>query len=551
MTILRSVSLSWIGTVALAFTYLAVGKGVDEIRIGAAIHGGTLTVLIVCPVIAGAAAWAGMAPWPRHVTETEKSVRARMMRAVLGAVGQRQDDQWSGGTVSTATDGVERYAAYRETFVGPMIAAITGPILAALIIGWRIDWRSGLILLAAIALIPILIGGFQSAFRRVSTQYRGASRRLAARYLDAIQGLSVLRALGAGKQTGRRLAAEAENVRRKVMALLAGNQLVLLVTDAAFSLGMITVAGLLAVDGAASRRFSPGEAVALVLVSTLLLEPLDRIGQFFYVGMGGMAAQREIKKFIADESPAPAATRARAGARTHARGASPQGGTQAAIVVRDVHFGYEPGAEILAGANVTVATGEHVAVMGPSGCGKSTLLALVQGLLTPQAGTVCVAGVDVRDAYPRWAQDHIAVVEQKTYLFTGTLAYNLRMAAPDATDEQLWQALAAANLTEVESWPRGLETPCGERGLSLSGGQAQRLAIARAVLRDAPILLLDEPTSQVDVASEELIVDSLQRLARGRAVLSVTHRTRTARAADRVVELHGGKITDLADLRGA
>ena len=514
--------------------------------------------LLAAPVLVGVAAWAVMARWPRQLTKVESDARDSMLRSVLATTTVKRGGQWTGRTVSTATDGIERSANYRVVFLGPMIAAMTSPLLVTLVIGFAIDWVAALWLMVALPAIPILIGGFQSAFRRVSSRYRAASRRLVARYLDAIQGLMTLRSLGAGRRVGKSLAAEAENVRAHVMRLLAGNQLVLLVTDAAFSLGMLTLAAGMAIGRSATGNITPGQAVALVLISTLLLEPLDRIGQFFYIGMGGMAAQREIKQFIADNpttEPSHATSRSRRRNRAETPRVVTSAGTapsedelraagQPEVEVADVTFGYTD-TPVLKGLNFTVAPGEHVAIMGPSGGGKSTLLGLIQGLLVPQSGSVALRGTVLSDAYGGWSTAQCATVAQSTYLFTGTLAQNLRIAAPGASEDDLYDALRVANFGEVHDWPDGLATQVGERGLSLSGGQAQRVAIARAVLKDAPILILDEPTSSVDLANERLILDALETLTRDRTVIAVTHRVATALAADRVLELRDGVLRGL------
>lgn len=177
-----------------------------------------------------------------------------------------------------------------------------------------------------------------------------------------------------------------------------------------------------------------------------------------------------------------------------------------------------------------------MALVGPSGAGKSTVGALLQGHLVPSSGRVFVGGVDA-SADPAAARAHLAVVEQRTFLFLGAIA-SRRVADPAATDARLWEVLGLAGLAdEVAAMPRGLDTPVGEHGALLSGGQAQRLGIARAWLRDAPILLLDEPTSQVDLAGEAAILGALDRLAAGRSVLMIAHRPGAILSADRTIEL--------------
>jgi len=206
-------------------------------------------------------------------------------------------------------------------------------------------------------------------------------------------------------------------------------------------------------------------------------------------------------------------------------------------------WGEEP---VLEGVNLTVRRGEHLAVVGPSGAGKSTLMAMLAGNLLPSDGSLRVEGTELSAATQDQVRSASALVAQTTWLFTGTIADNLRLAQPYATPSQMWHALEVARLDkEVALMPEGLETQVGEAGLGLSGGQAQRLSLARAFLADRPVLLLDEPTSQVDLASEAAIVESLEQLAQGRTVVTISHRVGALTAADRTVRVEGGTVREV------
>jgi ABC-type multidrug transport system fused ATPase/permease subunit len=278
-----------------------------------------------------------------------------------------------------------------------------------------------------------------------------------------------------------------------------------------------------------------------VLCASLLLDPLDRVGQFFYIGMGGLASVREIRAHLAQ--PPAMADVDDAGPSVSPTG--PAGGgapaTPPALEFDHVAFAYDPAVPVLRDATFAVHVGERVALIGPSGAGKTTLATLAQAMARPAAGAVRVEGRDIRTAPLAWARARIAVVAQHTYLFTGTLRDNLLIAAPHAPDDRLWRALADADLADfVRDLPAGLDTQVGERGLALSGGQTQRVAIARAFLKDAPVLILDEPTAHVDLASERAILAALDRLASGRAVLAISHRPATIASATRAILLHDG-----------
>lgn len=533
------VLVTWLATIALAVVYLVLGRALDAIRAGRDLAAGEMVLAVAAALVAGVAtAWVARAAAGRQA-QVEQTLRHRVMRAFLAAGPPDVTRVATGRLVSTATDATERVGAYRGSFLGPAVASVTVPVVVLVVVGVAIDPLTALVLAVVVPVAPAIIIGFQRLFRASSAAYRVSSRRLAGAFLDAIQGLTTLRLLGAGERRARELAAASEQVRQAVMRLLRGNQVVILVADAAFWLGFVALTGWLAMTRVEAGAITPGQGVALVLLATLLLEPLDRIGQFFYIGLAGRASEREAEKLAAQRpivaEPAPSRT---APARSAAG---------IAVDLDAVYFAYPDGTAVVTDLDLHVAPGERVALVGRSGAGKSTLADLLQAVWLPQSGTVRLGGVATSAMSFAQARAQVAVVAQRTYLFTGTIAENLRLAAPDASDEELWEALETAALADdVRALDAGLATAVGERGLSLSGGQAQRLAIARAVLRDAPLLILDEPTAQVDLGSERAIVDALERASRGRTVLTITHRASAAAGADRVLELRDGRLLDTA-----
>lgn len=523
----------WVTAVALAAVYTLIGRFADDAFSGQHSRPVFYAWLAVAVIIAGISAW--FVPWwaARSQGNEEKRLRRSVVAHIFDLGPARRSAEQSGRVVNTATDGVERAGAYRAGFIGPMIASMTAPLAVLAWVAIFVDAFVAAWLVLALPLIPLALGGFQRMFRSVSQRYRANARVLSATFLDAIQGLGTLRLHNAGGTAGRKLAQASEELRQHVMKLLAGNQLVLFIVDSVFSLTMVTLAAVLAIAQLSNGSISPGEALSIVLISTLLLEPVDRIGQFFYIGMGGMAAVKEIDAFIQTRAPVP-----------HGAGETAEPNSAWSVEVSGLSFAYDSGPLILDDVSFSIAAGEKVALVGPSGGGKSTVVALLQRFVEPDAGTIRLAGVDVATVEPQWSRDQVAVVAQRTFLFTGSLRDNLVLAKPGATDDELYAALASANLADdVRSWPDQLNTSVGERGLSLSGGQAQRLAIARAVLKDSPVLILDEPTAHVDLASERAILDALANLMRERTVLTISHRPHTIRTADRVLLLSEGTIT--------
>lgn len=522
-------ALGWLQALTLAGALLIVGRVLDGVLAGETPSAGTVALLVALVLIAAAAAASSTLVVQRSKTTTERALR-RLLVGQLFSIGPLAlGRERTGSLVSTATASVERASAYRAGFLGPIVASLTTPLLVLAVIAVAIDPLTAGLLLLLVPLIPLIIVGVQRAFRSSTGAYRRSAAQLSAAFLSAVQGLTTLTLNRAAARTGEELRVRGEQNRRRVMRLLAGNQVLILAVDAVFSLAMITGAAGLAVWRTGDGAITPGQAAALVLLSTLLTGPVDIVGQFFYIGMTGRSAERELSAAIAPRRSGNSA------ANEAPKAAAAGDNTRAALELKGVTAGYERARPVLSDYSLRIEAGERVVITGPSGSGKTTLLALAQGLLTPREGTVLIGGAQAGSAA---ARAELAVVEQSTFLFTGTIAENLRVAKPDATDEELWAALDAAELREdLERAPDGLATQVGESGLAISGGQAQRVAIARAFLRDASVLLLDEPTAQVDLRSERLITSALAKLAEGRTVVMVSHRPTSILAADRVVKL--------------
>ncbi|MDN5977931.1 ABC transporter ATP-binding protein/permease [Acidipropionibacterium jensenii] len=573
-----SIALSWIAAAATAMLLALLGEGVDRVAAGGRMSQRGVLECAVLAVIAGAGVGVGqwLSQWA--ASSTERRLRQAVMSRVLqmGPTGTRRR---TGALLSMATTSVERTAHYRAGFLGPIVGSITTPLLVLTVMAVTISPGIALRLAALIVLVPLAIGSFRRLVRPVGAAYRRSQARLTAAFLEALQGLDTLVYARAAGRTAAQLAHRGEQHRRSLMRLLAGNQLLILVVDAAFSLTVVVAGGVLAVARVSSGRLSVGQGIAVVLMTILVIGPVDVVGQFFYIGVVGRAHQAILRRHLETGRPASrggTATGAsprvptaagRSPRDSTAAGRSPRDSTAAgdrsrkapatggslraptaettspdprrpALELDDVSASWTPGRPVLTGVSIRVDPGETVALVGPSGIGKSTLSALVQGHLTPASGTVRVDGMDTRTTDPRELRSRLAVVEQRPFLFLGTIADNLRMAAPKASEADLWAALGVAGLAEeVGAMPLGLQTPVGERGRTLSGGQAQRLAIARVALRDAPILILDEPTSEVDLAAEAQILAALRRLAEGRTVLLIAHRPQAILSADRVINL--------------
>lgn len=500
-------------------------------------------------VVAAVAAGAAVSMSGRHARAEEAALHAKVLdvlyrRSLTGPPAADEGER----VITLATDNVERVSEYRQVFLPDILAALATPVLVCLVILVGLDWFTGLVVLLACPLIPTLIGGFVKLFRKRSSDSRRERARLTARYLDALSNLVLIRMLGAGQRVEDDLRRRGETNRGTIMKLLAGNQIDIVVVDGLFSLLFIAMAAGLATTRWQGGDISATSAITIVLLSVLLLEPLHQVAAFFYIGMGGIASQKALRKWF-DAAPSALMTSDSASSTpTPQRSAHvpvPEDGT---IWLRNVSVGYGE-TEVLHGVSLDITHGGRTAIIGRSGAGKSTLLSVLSGTLPPKSGEVYVSGLDALTAAPGAIRSISASVNQRTWLFAGTVADNLAIANPNATREQMWDALRRAGVAdEVEAMPKGLDSDVGEQGRLMSGGQAQRISLARAFLSGRNILLLDEPTSHVDVDSERRIIDAISQISDNTTVVMVTHRRRLLRLAHDVQRVSAGTLLPADDV---
>lgn len=444
----------------------------------------------------------------------------------IGPLGLRRRGQ--GERVNTAMDAVDRKVRFRAGFTGPALAAVITPFVVLGFVALALDPLCAAVLGVLVLLVPLLVFGFGRLFRASSGQYRRSQGILAAVFMDALRNLGMLKLNNASSWMGAKVAAAAEAVRVQVMRLLARNQLLLLVIDASFALLLLAAAAGLAWWRVGAGVLSPGQGTALVLLSFLMLAPVNYVGSFFYIGMTGRAAQEKIAEALAE--PAHPAMLQPVPVDLSASG----------LQLQDLAAGYERNPQAIRAVNLSFPPGSRTAVIGASGSGKSTLLRVLSGQLETTAGIVH----DARQALgPATLRLNTAVVEQQAALFAMSLRENLLLADPRAEDEQLVRLLRQVGLGPwFDALDEGLDLQLGEAGARLSGGQGQRLAIARALLAERPVLLLDEPTSALDVHTEQQVLQLLRTAGQGRTVITVTHRLSLLADYDRVVVMHDGQV---------
>ncbi|WP_282699837.1 ATP-binding cassette domain-containing protein [Streptomyces sp. CC219B] len=484
--------------------------------------------------VVAARAWLGT--WQRRTaTRAGAAVRVALRDELLTHLGRlgpaHLTTARAGAVRTTLVDGVEGVDAYVSRYLPQLLITLAVPplLLAALAV---IEPAALLGLVPAVLLALLGPRAWDRLLAKRGKEHWDTYEELGADYLEALQGMPALRAAGAVGRTRKRLERRSAELHRATVAKLRVSLVDTGITDLAIQGGTAAAALLACWSAVTGSTTATGTYLVLLLTSECFrpVRDLSREWHAGYLGVSaadGLAALRTAEPAVPDTGTAPA----------HWPG-PPE------LRFENVEFTYD-GTETpaLGGVTFTAEAGRTTAIVGPSGAGKSTLLALLLRHHDPHGGRITLDGRDVSAYTLDSLRQGIAVVSQETYLFHATIADNLRLARPDATDEDLVRAARTAGIhAEIAALPDGYATVLGERGATLSGGQRQRLALARALLADAPVLVLDEATSAVDERREADIVRDLLHAAGGRTVLVVAHRLAAVRHAERIVVLDGGRV---------
>jgi len=535
------VAIGLVGTVALVAQAVLLGAVVQRVLIGHAGVAGTVPLLIGLGAafsLRAGCSWAAEVTAHRTSSRVTATLRHQLLARAVGLGPAWLAGERTGELTTSATQGIDALDTYFARYLPTaVLAALTPMVLLAWIV--VADWFSAVILLVTAAVIPvfmILLG--LEATRNAARQWDRLSG-LAATFYDLLQGLPTLRAFGRtddGRYTLERANGE---LRDETMSTLKVAFLSSLALETLASVGTALVAlflGLRLLHG----TLDIATALAILVLAPEVYLPLRRAGAEFHSSAEGRAAAERILDVLDDADTAVAA------------GADPHGGRTAARPLPDpahhvvrldrvtVRF---PGrtTTVLDGVDLALAPGEHVAVVGESGCGKSTLLSVLLGFTVPEDGDVWIGGERLTECALRDWRAQVAWVPQRPSLVRGTIEDNLRLGNPAASDAAVAAALERSGLDGlVRRLANGLSTPVGEGGLTLSAGERQRIAIGRAVLRDVPVVLLDEPTAHLDAGREGAMRDLLAPWLEGRTVLMAAHRGGLVGRVDRTVSLVAG-----------
>ena len=430
--------------------------------------------------------------------------------------------------VQVAVEGVEQLEVYFGKYIPQLFYSILAPVTLFIVLSF-VSLKASFVLLICVPLIPLTIMGVQKLAKRLLGRYWGTYTELGDSFLENLQGLTTLKIYQADEQKAKEMDQEAEHFRKITMKVLMMQLNSIIVMDVVAyggaALGMIAV-----LREFASGTVSLGGTVTMILLSAEFFIPMRLLGSFFHIAMNGMAASDRLFAILdLEEGQA---------------GEECLGDGPASVIFRDVCFSYDGERQILDQVSFQLPENGLISLVGTSGCGKSTIAGLLTGRNRGYRGTIRIGGKELSRIREDSLLSHVTMVSHNSYLFKGTVRENLLMAAPMATEKEMEAALKKVNLYEFLKSQRGLDTELMERGSNFSGGQCQRLALARALLHDTPIYIFDEATSNIDAESEEQIMEVIRELSQNHCVLLISHRLANVVDSRNIYVLSGGRLTE-------
>lgn len=503
---------------------LFYGKAEKRTFLIVAVHAlGAVLVRMVCFVISS-----------RMSFLSSKSVKQILREKIYGKLlnlgVSYKENVRSSEVVQVAVEGVDQLETYFGSYLPQFFYAVLAPVTLFLVL-LPISWISAVVLLCCVPLIPIFIAAVQTWAKKLLAKYWGQYTALGDTFLENLQGLTTLKIYQADERRQEEMNQEAENFRKITMKVLT------------MQLNSITIMDLVAYGGAALggilavRQFLTGEILLseclfIILLAADFFLPMRLLGSFFHIAMNGMAASDKIFKLL--DLPEPV---------KGTRAVSKENG----LCSRDLTFAYEKERPVLKQVSLCVEAGTFTAIVGESGCGKSTLASVFMGKNQNYEGEVLLGGNDgipLSEIAEESLMKQITYVGHAGYLFKGTIRENLLLAKPNGTDEEFWEVLEKMKLADFLRSEQGLDTMLAEKGSNFSGGQCQRLVMARALLHDSPIYIFDEATSNIDAESENDMMEQIYRMKGKKTVLLISHRLANVTAADKIYVLEQGKVTE-------
>ena len=456
----------------------------------------------------------------------KKALREAIYQKLLRLGASYNEQVKTSEVVQVAVEGVDQLETYFGAYLPQFFYAMLAPLTLFAVLCF-VNVPAAVVLLICVPLIPVAIAAVQTWAKKLLSKYWGQYTALGDTFLENLQGLTTLKIYQADAARNDEMNEQAEKFRKITMKVLT------------MQLNSITIMDLIAYGGAAlgvilsAMQFHAGNvtlsgALLIVVLAADFFIPMRQLGSFFHIAMNGMAASDKIFRLL--DLPEP--------------DKKPLSCPDGDLNCRDLRFSYEPDREILHGINLSFPKGSFTSLVGESGCGKSTIASILMGRSRGYSGSVTIGGAELREISEESLMRHITYVSHQSYLFKGTVRSNLLMGKPDASDEQLWAVLKQVNLADFLRSENGLNTLLAEKGGNFSGGQCQRLALARALLHDSPVYIFDEATSNIDVESENDIMAQIHALAGRKTVILISHRLANVTLSDRIYVLDHGSVVE-------
>ena len=458
--------------------------------------------------------------------DVKRILREKIYRKLLRLGASYREGVSTSEVVQMAAEGVEQLETYFGKYLPQLFYSLAAPVTLFVILSF-VNWQASLVLLVCVPLIPVSIVAVQKIAGKLLKRYWGIYTELGDSFLENLQGLTTLKIYQCDGIRARKMDEEAQRFRQITMKVLM------------MQLNSTSVMDIIAYGGAAAGmivtvcQFCAGHvglggALMLILLASEFFIPLRLLGSFFHIAMNGMAASDRM--FALLDLPEPEKEEGKIQEE------------QVNITMFKVRFSYEPDREILKGIHMNFPAGSFTSLVGLSGSGKSTVAGLLTGRNKGYEGSITAAGMELSRVSEASLMDTVTMVSHNSYLFKGTVEENLRMGKENASDEELEEVLREVRLYDFLHSRQGLGTAVAERGENFSGGQRQRLALARALLHDTPVYIFDEATSNIDMESEEMIMDVIHRLAKKKTVILISHRLANVVKSDRIYLLEQGKV---------
>ena len=526
-----NVALQWLSLAANIVMIGAIGfflqklltktEDVTSIIVLASIAVGAIIVRFLCTI--GAARMSHLSS-----KSVKKTLRNKIYSKLLRLGSSYNSKVSTSEVVQMSVEGVDQldiyFASYLPQFFYSMIAPITLFVVLCFI-----NWQSALILLGCVPLIPISIALVQTFAKKLLSKYWGQYTAVGDTFLENLQGLTTLKIYQADAKKNEEMNVEAEHFRKITMKVLTMQLNSISIMDIV-AFGGAAAGIVMAVSQLAAGNIDFAGCIIIILLSADFFIPMRQLGSFFHIAMNGMAASDKIFHLLDLEEP------------QEKTKTVPNHNCD--IACSHVGFRYNEEREILKDINVQFPQGSFTAIVGESGCGKSTLGGILMGRNAPYQGHITIGGVELSEIEESNLMQTITYISHNSYLFKGTVRDNLLMGDPNATDEQMWHVLEQTKLAAFLRSEQGLDTLLLEKASNLSGGQCQRLALSRALLHNSPIYIFDEATSNIDVESEDDIMEQIYHLAKTKTVILISHRLANVVQADHIYVMKHGSITE-------